>query len=265
MKFTGEYRIPAPKGAVWHALNDVDILKASIRQVEELEWTGERDLKTTISARIGPMKARFRGSIELADVDAPHAYTLIGQGDGGVAGFAKATARVRLEEASDAAHETMFIYECDADIGGRLMTIGGTLVRSVADRAAESFFEAFANRLVVAIAAHEVSQASRQGDPGYSDSAMKLVNEDPLSPTTFRSTSTSVEAPFTWTGAASRLMDQLKALEDDQQIAGLATAGQWDDSTPTLCEGMIPINAALLLIVGGWVAMAAILIILFAL
>jgi carbon monoxide dehydrogenase subunit G len=126
MKFTGEYRIPAPKGAVWRALNDVDILKASIRQVEDLEWTSERDLKTTISARVGPMKARFRGTIELADIDAPHAYTLIGQGDGGVAGFAKATARVRLEEAPDAAHETVFIYDCDADIGGRLMTIGGS-------------------------------------------------------------------------------------------------------------------------------------------
>ncbi|WP_404386277.1 CoxG family protein [Caenispirillum salinarum] len=265
MKFTGEYRIPAPKGAVWRALNDVGILKASIRQVEELEWTGERDLKTTIRARVGPMKARFRGTIELADIDAPHAYTLIGQGDGGVAGFAKATARVRLEEAPEASHETVFIYDCEADIGGRLMTIGGSLVRGVADRAAESFFEAFADRLVVAIAARDASQAPGGTDESSSGPAAAPVEVDPFSGKTFRADAAVVEAPFSWSGAASRLSEQLKALEDDQQLAGLATAGHWDDPAPPPRDGQIPVNAALLLIVGGWVAMAAILLLLFAL
>lgn len=252
MKFTGEYRIPAPKGAVWRALNDVDILKASIRQVEDLEWTSERDLKTTISARVGPMKARFRGTIELADIDAPHAYTLIGQGDGGVAGFAKATARVRLEEAPDAAHETVFIYDCDADIGGRLMTIGGSLVRGVADRAADSFFEAFADRLVVAIAAFDVRNDEEAEMPGKASPFSRAAPE-------------ALDPPFSWSGAASRLADQLRILEDDQKLAGLATAGHWDEPAPSRREGLIQVNAALVLIIGGWIAMAVILLLLFAL
>lgn len=245
IKFTGEYRIPAPRDSVWMALNDTEILKASIDQVEELEWTGASALRTTIAARIGPMKARFRGGIELTEIDAPHAYTLIGQGDGGVAGFAKATARVRLME--DGEH-TRFVYDCDAEIGGRLGTIGGKLVRGAADRAADAFFEKFASRLVVAISAREAAADVEPWSGGTSDGGAGGGGG----------------FPFSWEGAAAGLADRLKALETEQGAAGLATAGgsAWDD--PPSAPGMIPVGIGTLLIAGGWVAMVGILLLLFA-
>lgn len=146
-----------------------------------------------------------------------------------------------------------------------LMTIGGSLVRGVADRAVESFFEAFADRLAVAIAARDASQPFDDADAASSGQAGISPEVDPFSRRTVRTMPAALEVPFSWSGAAARLSEQLKALEDDQQLAGLATAGYWVEPTPQRHEGMIPVNAALMLIVGGWVAMAAILLLLFAL
>lgn len=245
MKLTGEYRIPAPRDAVWLALNDTEILKASIDQVEELEWTGPADLRTTIRARVGPVKARFRGTVELTEVDAPHTYTLIGKGDGGVAGFAKATARVRLQEAEDPG-ETVFLYDCDAEIGGRLSTMGGSLVRGLADRATDAFFENFAIRLAVAIATREASV----------DEDRVAEDVDPLHPD---QSDTSPGLPFSWSGAAAGLAERLDALDDEPARAapsGVAVPHR---------EGLVPLSAAMLIIAAGWVAMAGILLLLFAL
>lgn len=254
MRFTGEYRIPAPRDAVWQALNDTEILKASIAQLEELEWTGERDLRTTIAARIGPMKARFRGTVALSEIEAPHSYVLTGQGEGGVAGFAKAVARVRLHE--DGA-ETLFAYDCEAEMGGRLATAGGSIVKGLADRATDAFFERFADRLVVAIAARDME--SREPDLDTEDLAARLRG---LSGEAGATDDGSL--PFAWSGAGARLADRLRELQElglTEPAAGGATAMP---GHPAHRHGMIPLDAGTALIAGGWAAMVGILLLLFA-
>src|SRR4051794_40650141 len=98
MDMTGERRIAAPRQAVWQALNDPDVLKASIPGCESLEKLSDTEMKATAGVRIGPISARFTGNVHLTDIDQPNGYAIGGEGQGGVAGFAKGGAKVRLED-----------------------------------------------------------------------------------------------------------------------------------------------------------------------
>ncbi|HYZ61167.1 MAG TPA: carbon monoxide dehydrogenase subunit G, partial [Acetobacteraceae bacterium] len=112
MDMTGERRIPAPRQRVWDALNDPAVLKASIPGCESLEKTGDNELRATASVRIGPISARFNGKVLLSDIDPPNSYRISGEGQGGVAGFAKGGADVRLADDGDAA--TLLSYTVKA-------------------------------------------------------------------------------------------------------------------------------------------------------
>ena len=98
MDMTGERRIPAPRQKVWEALNDPAILKASIPGCESLEKTSDHDIQATAAIKIGPIAARFTGKVQLLDLDPPNSYRIAGEGQGGVAGFAKGGATVRLAD-----------------------------------------------------------------------------------------------------------------------------------------------------------------------
>src|SRR6201997_4633391 len=98
MDMTGERRIEAPRQTVWQALNDPEVLKASIPGCESLEKLSDTDMKATATVRIGPISARFAGNVHLADIDPPNGYTISGEGQGGVAGFAKGGANVHLAD-----------------------------------------------------------------------------------------------------------------------------------------------------------------------
>src|SRR5215471_12832673 len=117
MDMTGERRIPAPRDKVWQALNDPDVLKASIPGCESLEKLSDTDMKATAAVKIGPIAARFTGAVHLTDIDPPNAYSIGGEGQGGVAGFAKGGAKVRLE---DEGGGTRLRYEVHAQVGGRI-------------------------------------------------------------------------------------------------------------------------------------------------
>src|ERR1700753_882094 len=108
MDMTGERRIPAPRQAVWDALNDPEVLRASIPGCETLEKTADDQMKATASVKVGPISARFNGKVQLSDIDAPNGYTISGEGQGGVAGFAKGGAKVKLDDDSGA---TLLRYE----------------------------------------------------------------------------------------------------------------------------------------------------------
>ena len=97
MDLTGEYRIPAPREAVWAALNNPDILRACIPGCQELNKASDTELVAKVVAKIGPVKATFGGKVTLSDLDPPNGYTITGEGQGGAAGFAKGGAKVRLE------------------------------------------------------------------------------------------------------------------------------------------------------------------------
>jgi uncharacterized protein len=159
MDFSGEYRIPAPPQQVWDALVDPEVLKACIVGCRELTRTSDTEFAAVVAAKVGPISATFRGTVALLDLDPPRAYTLSGQGQGGAAGFARMTARVTLAEDGPG---TLLRYEAQADIGGKLATVGSRLVQSVAKRQADDFFAAFAQRLGGGAVAPETAA----GEPG---------------------------------------------------------------------------------------------------
>ncbi|HWP13602.1 MAG TPA: carbon monoxide dehydrogenase subunit G [Ramlibacter sp.] len=144
MEMTGEYRIPAPRQRVWEALNDPAVLKACIPGCKQLEKVSDTDFNAIVATKVGPVSATFRGSVNLSELDPPNGYTLIGQGQGGAAGFARMGARVSLKQESD---ETVLAYAAQADIGGKLASVGSRLVQTVARKNADDFFSAFSRQL----------------------------------------------------------------------------------------------------------------------
>ena len=141
MDMTGERRIEAPRQTVWRALNDPVVLKASIPGCESLEKLSDTDMKATASVRIGPIAARFSGAVHLSDLDPPNGYTISGEGQGGVAGFAKGGATVALAEKDGG---TLLSYNVEAQIGGKLAQLGQRLINGTAKKLADEFFANFA-------------------------------------------------------------------------------------------------------------------------
>lgn len=139
MDMTGEYRIPAPRETVWQALNDPDVLRASIPGCEELTQVSPTELNAKVTAKIGPVKQKFNGGVHLENINAPSSYTLRGEGKG-TAGFAKGSADVQLE---DEGQETVLRYQAHADIGGKLAQLGSRLVHGSAKKMADDFFSNF--------------------------------------------------------------------------------------------------------------------------
>lgn len=141
MKLADQYTLPAPPTVVWAALNDPAVLQATLPGCRSLEMRDERHFESTLQVRVGPAAATFRGQVELLDLEPPHAYTIVGQGNAGPAGFAKVTARVRLEALGDAS--TALHYDADVEIGGKLMSVGARLIQSAAAKNLDAFFSAF--------------------------------------------------------------------------------------------------------------------------
>ncbi len=143
MDLTGEYRIPAPRETVWKALNDPEILRAAIPGCEELVKVSDTEFTATVTLKIGPVKARFGGKVTLSELDPPKGYKISGEGQGGVAGFAKGGAEVRLTE-EEGGRATLLAYTAQADVGGKLAQIGSRLIGGAADKIAAEFFTSFA-------------------------------------------------------------------------------------------------------------------------
>jgi carbon monoxide dehydrogenase subunit G len=137
----GEERIEAPIGKVWEALNDPAILKACIPGCESLEKTSDNRLAATVGLKVGPIKAKFAGEVELKDLKPPHSYTIAGEGKGGIAGFAKGGADVVLKE--DGPDATILTYTAKADVGGKMAQLGSRLIQSTSKKLAAQFFADF--------------------------------------------------------------------------------------------------------------------------
>ena len=120
MEFVGEHVIPAPVDVVWSGLNDPETLRRSIPGCTEMLRTGETEFTASVVARVGPVSATFKGKVELGDLDPPHGYTLSGRGQGGPAGFAKGSAKIRLAPEGTG---TRLSYVADVDIGGKLAPV----------------------------------------------------------------------------------------------------------------------------------------------
>jgi carbon monoxide dehydrogenase subunit G len=140
MNIDGEYRITASPQRVWEGLNDPSVLQASLPGCKALEQTGANEFTATVTAKIGPVSATFKGKVELSELDPPHGYTLSGRGQGGPAGFAKGSAQVRLTPDGDG---TILRYGAAVEIGGKLASVGSRLIGGVATKLAGEFFENF--------------------------------------------------------------------------------------------------------------------------
>jgi carbon monoxide dehydrogenase subunit G len=140
MELTGTRIIAADRVTVWAHLNNVDTLRACIPGCEELTGTPETGFEAVVKQKVGPVKATFKGAVTLEDVNAPQSYRIVGEGKGGVAGFAKGAADVTL---SDVEGGTELSYNVDAKVGGKLAQLGSRIVGGFAKKMADQFFEDF--------------------------------------------------------------------------------------------------------------------------
>jgi carbon monoxide dehydrogenase subunit G len=163
VEMTGERRIPAPRQRVWEALNDPEVLRASIPGCESIEKTGDDSFAARVAVKIGPMSAKFTGKVRLENLDPPHAYTIVGEGQGGAMGFAKGGADVALREGGPA--ETLLTYAVKAQVGGKMAQLGARLIDATARQMADQFFDRF-TRLLTPAAAVAVSGAAAPGMAG---------------------------------------------------------------------------------------------------
>ena len=168
MDMTGETLIPAPRDAVWRALNDPEVLRQSIPGCETIEKVSDTEFSAKVVAKVGPVRATFTGQVQLSDLDPPNGYRISGEGKGGPAGFAKGGATVKLSDADGGG--TKLSYTVDAQIGGKLAQIGSRLIDATARSMAQDFFGRF-SKLV----------APGDGAPGASaDSAHAAVAGDTI-------------------------------------------------------------------------------------
>jgi len=140
MEFTGRYTIPTSPEAVWAGLNDAEVLKACIPGCETLTKTAENDFEGAAKIKVGPVSATFRGKVSLTDLDPPKRLVLKGEGQGGVAGFAKGDAEVVLTPVDGG---TELAYTAKANVGGKLAQIGQRLIDGAAKQIADDFFKRF--------------------------------------------------------------------------------------------------------------------------
>lgn len=235
MEMTGEYRIAAPRAQVWAALNNPDILKASIPGCEALEMTSDTEMTAKVVTKIGPVKATFTGKVKLENINPPEGYTISGEGQGGVAGFAKGGADVKLTE--DGA-ETVLAYTARAQIGGKLAQLGARLIDSTAKMMADQFFAKFSSIVAAEAAptetaatppepAGEPAEAGPLGEPAEAIAALA----DPVA-SVGASAASSATAASSSASAASR--------SEAQPASAAASSGlSWVVPTVTLIVGII--------------------------
>jgi uncharacterized protein len=166
MQLTNTETLPVSQAQAWEALNDIELLRSAIPGCESITPTGENQYELLVTAAVGPVKAKFKGKLRLADITPPTSYTLFFEGQSGAAGHGKGNAQVRLETVS--AHQTTLHYTAQASVGGKLAQIGSRLVDMAAQKMAADFFAAFNARLqeryaVVAVAAQATAPAAGNG------------------------------------------------------------------------------------------------------
>jgi carbon monoxide dehydrogenase subunit G len=181
MEMAGEIKIAAPRAKVWAALNDPAVLKDSIPGCTALEKISDSEMTATVDAKVGMVRATFKGKVTLSNVKPPLSYTITGEGKGGVAGFASGGADVKLFEDGDA---TRLKYTARGQVGGKLAQIGARLIDATAKQMADQFFTRFAERVsgggpiarvehAVEDAAHAVVEVAEEAEQEVEKAAIR--------------------------------------------------------------------------------------------
>jgi uncharacterized protein len=145
VEMTGEQLIPASQQDTWQALNDPEVLKACVPGAESITRVNDNEYQVQMTARVGPVSAKFRGRLTLFDIKPPQSYSLAFEGQGGAAGFAKGAAQVKLSP--EGANQTRLAYDVKANVGGKLAQIGSRLVDAAAKKVADDFFQNFTRKM----------------------------------------------------------------------------------------------------------------------
>lgn len=164
VNMSGEVILAADRERVWDMLNDPEVLKLCIPGCESFEPDGENAFRAVARVKIGPVNARFKGKVNLTDIDAPNSYKISGEGEGGVAGFARGGATVRLEDAEES---TRLVYDVEATVGGKIAQLGSRLVKGVAKKNADAFFA----KLAEAVGGGAIAPEVEDSDSGNRQSA----------------------------------------------------------------------------------------------
>ena len=173
MEMSGEQLIPASQAATWAALNDPEILKACVPGCVSIEKTAENEYVVLMTARIGPVSAKFKGKLALSDLDPPNSYSLAFEGQGGVAGFGKGGAKVQLLPEGG---NTKLTYQVKANVGGKLAQIGSRLVDAAAKKLSEEFFNAFTAK----VASENPGHGDAHGDAHHEDKHHEEHHPEPV-------------------------------------------------------------------------------------
>ena len=144
MDLSGTRNIPLPRDQVWRALNDLAVLQESVPGCESIVEIAPNQLQAVATAKVGPVKAKFKGTVDLTNIVEGESYTITGQGKGGAAGFAKGSADVKL---SDQDGGTLLSYTVKANLGGKLAQLGSRIIDQAAKKMADEFFDNFTNAL----------------------------------------------------------------------------------------------------------------------
>ena len=147
MDLNGDFHIPASRERVWQALNDPEILRRAVPGCETLEKVSDTEFTAKVTLKIGPVKASFKGRVTLSDLDPPNSYSINGEGQGGVAGFARGGAKITLSDDGDGTH---LRYEATATVGGKLAQVGQRMIAGVSQKLAGQFFSALGEAIVEA-------------------------------------------------------------------------------------------------------------------
>ncbi len=180
MEMSGEQLIPASQAATWAALNDPEILKACVPGCESITLTAENEYQVLMTARIGPVSAKFKGKLALSDLNPPNSYSIAFEGQGGVAGFGKGGAQVQLAPGDGG---TKLTYQVKANVGGKLAQIGSRLVDAAAKKLSEEFFNAFNAKVASQNPGHHAGGAEAHHEEEHHDEHHpEPVADDPDKP-----------------------------------------------------------------------------------
>lgn len=171
MEMSSSQWVPVSQEITWAALNDPQVLKGCITGCESIDRLSDTEYAIALAVKVGPVNARFKGKMSLADLNPPESYAIVFEGQGGAAGFARGTAAVRLapEEAG-----TRLTYDVKAQIGGKLAQIGARLIDGVAKKMADEFFAAFVKALSPPVESAATTEETPPADEAPAGSRWRL-------------------------------------------------------------------------------------------
>ena len=176
MEINGKQTIPAPRTVVWDALNDPEVLQKCLPGCESVERVSPEEFRVLVAVAIGPLRARFKGTLRLNEANPPASCLMVFEGQGGAMGFGKGASTVTLAETAEG---TELSYSASAQVGGKLAQVGSRLIDNIARKMSDDFFEAFKKLLspveqAVAVAAPSEAQAEAQAEAVHAEPAQAV-------------------------------------------------------------------------------------------